>query len=676
MADPRINVEITGKDRGVQAMLDRARQQLAGFGKSTEKTQKQLESMGRRNGLDRLGKGLEGATRGSFNLFKNISRIVDPLSIITGAGTLAGLAALEAKFASFGQANVNSARGLNMSVDQLTRWQFAAKRAGVSSEEMTSNIGGLEKAVAAMRVENSPANGIANQLLGAGWQQKYKSDTDLLVAISGRISNLHGNAKALAMEQVGSGFGLDQNVVGMLTRGPQWLQHSLQLAQQHGAMTGGQANALDQLKQSLTDVGESIEGVANGVTSAFAPALAKGATELSRWIDKHRGEIVHDVQAFVKDIGAALNKIPWDSILTKGKALFDAFGQFANMKVAAGGALALLLSAKMAGIALPFQALSAAFGALSGSGAGSFAALGRALRLAGFAMIGGQIVQAGVDAAGGGKGLASVAGDAASGAMLGSYFGLPGAAIGATLGAAYGGYEVHKENKAAIAARAQDMVTYYRSQGLSAVQAAGLVGGFEQESSLDPTAHNDQDGGHYGIGQWDTARQADFAKIFGHTMQKGTLQEQMAFALDEMFNGKEGSAGARLRAAKTGAEATDAALYFERPANPGTPAWQNEYTARLANTAEILSGMTDGAKYLPNVDDAGNAGPWPVDTKAAQPLGGNSGPIYTPPREPDGGDRHVVELHVSAPAGSTVTARQTGGNTTVKTVTAMPSHAS
>lgn len=676
MSNPRIDVEIAGKDRGVMAVLDRVRQQIAGFGKTTEKTQQQLERMSRRSGLDRLGKGLEGATRGAFSLFKNISRIVDPLSVITGAGTLAGLAALEAKFAAFGQANVNSARGLSMSVDQLTRWQFAAKRAGVSSEEMTSNIGGLEKAVAAMRFENGAGNGIANQLLGNGWQQKYKSDTDLLVAISGRISKLHGNAKALAMEQVGSAFGLDQNVVGMLARGPRWLQHSLLLAQQHGAMTGGQANALDQLKQSLTDIGESIEGVANGVTSAFAPALAKGATQLSQWIDKHRGEIVGDVKALVKDIGAALNKIPWDGILTKGKAFFDAFGRFANMKVAAGGALALLLGSKIAGIALPFRALSAAIGALSGSGAGSFTALGRALRRAGFAMIGGQLVKTGVDAATGSADAGTVLGDAATGAMLGSYFGLPGAAIGATLGAAYGGYEVHQENKAAIAARAQAMVAYYRSQGLSAVQAAGLVGGFEQESSLDPTASNDQGGGHYGIGQWDRARQADFARIFGHPMRQGTLREQMAFAMDELFHGKEGDAGARLRAAKTGAAATDAALHFERPANPGTPAWQNEYAARLANTAEILAGLPDGGKYLPSVDAAGNAGPWPIDSEAVRPLGGGAAPIYTPPANPDGGDRHVIELHVSAPAGSTVTARQTEGSTAVKTVTAMPGNAS
>ncbi|GAB0118715.1 lytic transglycosylase domain-containing protein [Acidisoma sp. 7E03] len=651
MADPRINLEITGRDRGVQAMLDRARQQLKGFGQTTEKTRKQLESMGRRNGLDQLGKGLEGATRGSFNLFKTISRIVDPLSIITGAGTLAGLAALEAKFASFGQANVNSARSLNMSVDHLTRWQFAAKRAGVSAEEMTSNIGGLEKAVAAMRVENSPANGIANQLLGAGWQQKYKSDTDLLVAISGRISNLHGNAKALAMEQVGSAFGLDQNVVGMLARGPQWLQHSLQLAQQHGAMTGGQANALDQLKQSLTDVGESIEGVANGVTSAFAPALAKSATELSQWIDKHRGEIVHDVQGFVKDIGDELKKVPWDDILKAGKGFFDAFGQFANTKIAAGGALALLLGSKIGLIAAPFQALSAAIGALSGSGAGSFAALGRALRLAGFAMIGGEIVKAGVDAAGGSSDVGNIAGDAVTGALIGGRLGPLGAAVGAAAGAAIAGITAAAPSlkSAALPADIQAEVTAAaRRRGVpvdfAVAQFQAEGGGYDRISSV----------GAFGPAQLMPATAAGLGVATGihdpaydwrKNVDAGVRYEQQLLA---HYHGNRYLAAA---AYNWGPGAVDTWI-----ADGMGPRDLPAETRRYIATIHANGGMDD-------IDQTSAA---PPDTDAR-------GHRIVAPTASPAADPHVIELHVSAPAGSTVTARQTGGSSTVKTVTAMPS---
>lgn len=667
MPDPRINFEITAGNRQVQQVLDQTSKQVTGVGKNAEKTQAQLALMGRRNGLDQLGKGFESVTRGSFEFFKNISRIIDPLSVITGAGTLAGLAALEAKFASFGQSNVNSARGLNMSVDQLTRWQFAAKRAGVSSEEMTSNIGSLEKAVASMRYENSPANGVANQLLGAGWQQKYKSDTDLLMALSGRISKLNGNAKSLAMEKVGSAFGLDQNVVGMLARGPQWLQHSLQLAQQHGAMTGGQANALDQLKQSLTDVGESIEGVANGVTSAFAPALAKGATELSQWIDKHRGEIVGDVQAFVKDIGTELHKIPWDEIFKSGKSFFDAFGQFANMKVAAGGALALLLGTKIGGIALPFRALSDAIGALSGSGAGSFAALGRALRLAGFAVIGGQLVKAGVDAAGGSSDLGNIAGDAVTGALIGGRLGPLGAAVGAAAGAAIAGitaaapsYEsaalpsdIRSEVEADAKRRGVPVdfaVAQFRAEGGGYEKVSG-AGAFGPAQLMPGTAAD------LGVA---TSTQ-DPAYDWRKNVDAGVRYEQQLLA---HYHGNRYLAAA---AYNWGPGAVD--KWIADGMGPrDLPAETRRYIATIhANGGMEADNQPSTAP--PGTDVRGHRIVTPGENEPAPP-------IYTPPADPDGGDRHVVELHVTAPAGSTVTSRQKGGATTVKTVTAMPSSSS
>ena len=117
------------------------------------------------------------------------------------------------------------------------------------------------------------------------------------------------------------------------------------------------------------------------------------------------------------------------------------------------------------------------------------------------------------------------------------------------------------------------------------------------------------------------ARQADFKRQFGHDIQQSTLQEQMQFSLDELFNGKEGDAGRRLLAAKTADQATDAALHYERPANPGTPAWQNEQAWRLANTAAILARQKDGGKYLPQIDPEGNAGAFPSDNEPTRLLG-------------------------------------------------------
>ena len=190
--------------------------------------------------------------------------------------------------------------------------------------------------------------------------------------------------------------------------------------------------------------------------------------------------------------------------------------------------------------------------------------------------------------------------------------------------------------------------------------SAGLVGGFQRESSLDPTAQN---GDSYGIGQWLPGRQADFKKIFSHTIQSSTLAEQMQFSLDELFKGKEGAAGAALRASKTLPDAVAASLRYERPLNVGAGT-----AIGLTNGAEILS--PSAPQYLPKIDPAENAGAFPQDNEPNRLLG--------EPTRGAGMDREdrsvVVDVHIHDHRKATTHERKSspGVTTRIHVQTAMP----
>lgn len=66
---------------------------------------------------------------------------------------------------------------------------------------------------------------------------------------------------------------------------------------------------------------------------------------------------------------------------------------------------------------------------------------------------------------------------------------------------------------------------------------------------------------------------------------------------------------------------TDAALSYERPAAPGTPAWQNEQAWRLHNATDILGRQKNGGKYEPNVDAGGNITGYPTDNEPTRLIG-------------------------------------------------------
>lgn len=136
---------------------------------------------------------------------------------------------------------------------------------------------------------------------------------------------------------------------------------------------------------------------------------------------------------------------------------------------------------------------------------------------------------------------------------------------------------------------AQIAFNYFVSQGLSPVQAAGIVGNLQGESGrgLNTSTINPGDGrdgtDSIGIAQWNSSRaQAlkDYAASKGvpHT----DLNTQLEF-LHQELKGPEKAAYDKLLAAQTPEEATRAMLSFERPKDwnvPGSHPNRVQYAAK------------------------------------------------------------------------------------------------
>ena len=75
------------------------------------------------------------------------------------------------------------------------------------------------------------------------------------------------------------------------------------------------------------------------------------------------------------------------------------------------------------------------------------------------------------------------------------------------------------------------------------------------------------DGGQaYGIAQWHSPRQRDFERIMGRPLKGSSLQDQLEFMQWEL-NNTEKSAGAKLKAAQSAAEAAEIVdKFYERSA--------------------------------------------------------------------------------------------------------------
>lgn len=142
-----------------------------------------------------------------------------------------------------------------------------------------------------------------------------------------------------------------------------------------------------------------------------------------------------------------------------------------------------------------------------------------------------------------------------------------------------------------------DDISKLMGMGWTKEQATGIVANFVQESGGNPNAVGDS-GSAYGLGQWHSDRQANFAKFAGHSIQTSTRDEQLAFANYELRYGTEQNAGRRLmQTATSEGAASVVSQYYERPAAKIVE------IARRSGIAKMLEKGTD------NLVQSANAAP-------------------------------------------------------------------
>lgn len=74
--------------------------------------------------------------------------------------------------------------------------------------------------------------------------------------------------------------------------------------------------------------------------------------------------------------------------------------------------------------------------------------------------------------------------------------------------------------------------------GLTRAEAIGMVANFSQESSMEANKVGDS-GAAFGLAQWHAPRQAEFAKMFGHSIKHSTFDEQLQFAAWELTHKRD-----------------------------------------------------------------------------------------------------------------------------------------
>ncbi len=159
-------------------------------------------------------------------------------------------------------------------------------------------------------------------------------------------------------------------------------------------------------------------------------------------------------------------------------------------------------------------------------------------------------------------------------------------------------------------ANAEKAFNYLKSKGLTAEQAAGLVGNFMQEAghNIDPTIANRS--GHKGIAQWDPKDR--WPKLVQFAQNKGlnpeTLEAQLQFVWYELETGDGGLSLSTLKSAKTVKQAAHLFVtQYERSGEePGHRGYENRITYGNQVFSKYAKLQTGGVVATQGVPDTGS----------------------------------------------------------------------
>ena len=175
--------------------------------------------------------------------------------------------------------------------------------------------------------------------------------------------------------------------------------------------------------------------------------------------------------------------------------------------------------------------------------------------------------------------------------------------------------------------KAKYAISKFVDMGWTKEQAAGIAANTQTESSFNPSVVGDGRKA-YGIGQWHPDRQANFAKVFGKSIQGSSLDEQLQF-IDWELKHTESKAGNKLKGASTADQAgAIVSQFYERPA-----AVEKEKANRgaLANTLLDKSNASPATVTADNKPTVASSGPVipPLSLDAPRSAGPRAAPTQS-----------------------------------------------
>lgn len=255
--------------------------------------------------FDKLGgamKTLGGATVNLGNAMRSDFMRTAKVAGLVTAGFIGAGAAAYKMARSFIDSNddiADTAEALDITVNALKTWQYAASTVGIDAEKFNGAMGKYSKA---MDEGNEKTLKVLSELDINFQRIKKLPIGQQMLVIAEKFKNYKGEANKAAMAQALFGRGATQ-LVAVLNGGADAMEEYYQQAKAAGyILDKDMKEAADEGAKAFDFLGITLKGVKNIIGGALAPAITQAAQALTEFATSH----MDDIRAWAKELGKAV----------------------------------------------------------------------------------------------------------------------------------------------------------------------------------------------------------------------------------------------------------------------------------------------------------------------------------------------------------------------------------
>ena len=314
-SNPKLTFEISATDKSA-ATLAKIKAAVAALGGSVTKTAQGEAKLGKSGGIDRLGRGFKSLGGTAGRAAKAVADVAPALAAITGAASLAGIAALTYKWAHFGQELGFASTRIGITAEKLQGLESAAQIAGASSGSLTTGIRTLKDTITDTIGGRNAEALVYFRTLGIQFQKadgSARGVADVLPEVMDALVKIK-DPTLRARAGVALLGGAYEDLAPFIARGSVGLAEYNELARKHGLMNEAGVRSATELARAEAELGLSVRGMGFAIAEGVAPPLKDLLGWMTNLLDLNRKTVSERVGSWAGQFATWIKSIDWDAV--------------------------------------------------------------------------------------------------------------------------------------------------------------------------------------------------------------------------------------------------------------------------------------------------------------------------------------------------------------------------